>query len=100
MQVSREKMSPTGLCSLLLCLALVPGMSAGYVFLQTGYVHEGVGAAYFLPAIMLAAPTLIVAAKCFERAGEYGTRQFALVLGSIVLSAMVLVAPYLAMRSL
>ena len=78
----------------------LPGCSEGYVFLQTGYVHEGVGAAHFLPAIMLAAPTLIVAAKCFERAGEYGTRQFALVLGSIVLSAMVLVAPYLAMRSL
>lgn len=87
-------------CGLLLGTACLPGLIAGCVYASAGYVHEGVGAAYWLSLLVLLPPSIYLACGCIERAGELGSRRFAWVIGSVLASAALLVGPYAAMRAL
>ncbi|MCM5680890.1 hypothetical protein M8A51_15295 [Schlegelella sp. S2-27] len=98
-QASSKEASLAGLCGALIGMSLVPGLVWGAVYATSGHVHEGVGAAYFLPLSLLLFPIAIVAVKCFERAGAFGTKRFTWLLVTLGVSAALLIAPYLAMRA-
>jgi hypothetical protein len=96
---SKEK-SLAVLCAVLLFIAALPGVLAGYIYAKTGYINEGVGAAYWLSLVLLLPPLIYLAAVCFERSGSRGTNRFKLICGALFISALLLMGPLAVMRGL